>query len=242
MPPKCHHWQLSDPLQPVECLKHPKLCFWALHLWPAFCTFLCLFERTIVHTYVIYCESLRLPTISYILCAPHHFLLAIFPQLKQTLCPLTFWKFIVFDFPSAECLNRQSLDMQYRLRMHLPTFLVPIRSFLLDVFILKYLRSWLICTHSCGEHFILYSLKPFMSCGSSSTQSASILRNKCIGNCNSLSLVLFWSESDCSEVVISESSVRSITSSASSRHICCSRVLGHGLSMVTSTYVCLCVG
>ena len=179
---------------------------------------------------------------SVILRAPHHFLLAIFPQLKHTLCLLTFWKFIVFNFPSAEHLNGQLADMQYRLLRHLPTFLVPISSFLFDVFILKYLRSWLFWTHSCGEHLILYSLKPFMSCGSSSTHSASVLRNKCIGNCNSLSLVLFWSESACSEVVISESSVRSITSSASSRHISYSRVLGQGLSMVISSSACLCVG
>ena len=179
---------------------------------------------------------------SVILHALHHFLLAIFPQLKQTLCLLTFWKFIVFNFPSSECLNGQSLDMQYRLLMHLPTSLIPITSFLLDIFILKYLRSWLFCTHSCGEHLILYSLKSFMSCGSWSTHSTSILRNKCIGNCNTLSFVLFWSESDCSEIVIWELTVRSITLSASSRHIGCSRVLGHGLSMVTSSSVCLCVG
>ena len=91
-------------------------------------------------------------------------------------------KFVMLDFPSAECLNGQSSDMQYRLLMHLPTFLIPIRSFLLNVFILKYLRSWLFCTHSCGKQLILYSIKQFISYGSSSTHSPSILRNKCIGN------------------------------------------------------------
>ena len=141
---------------------------------------------------------------------------------------------------SAECLNGQSEDMQYRLPRHLPTFLVPISSFLLNVFILKYCRSWLFCTHSCGEHLILYSLKPSMSCGCSSTHSASVLINKCIENCNS-SLVLLWGDFGCSEVVVSESSVRSIKS-ASSRHIGCSIVLWQGLSTVTSSSVCLGVG
>ena len=125
--------------------------------------------------------------------------------------------------------------------MYLPTFLVPMRSYLLDIFILKYLRSCLFCTHSCGEHLILYSLKPSMSCGRSFTYSAAVLTNKCIGNCNLSSLVSFWSESDCSEVVILESSVRSITSSASSQLLACSKVLGCGLFMVTSSSLCLCV-
>ena len=45
--PECHCQQLPDPLQPVECLKHPNLCFRALLLWPAFCIFLCLFSDDI---------------------------------------------------------------------------------------------------------------------------------------------------------------------------------------------------
>ena len=127
---------------------------------------------------------------------------------------------MVFDWPSADwMLKWQLVDMQYRLPRHLPTFLVPLSSFLLDVFILKYRISWLFCTHSCGEHLIWYSLKPSMSCGSSSTHSASVLINKCIGNCIS-SLALLWGDPGCSEVVISESSVRSITST-STRHIGC---------------------
>ena len=161
-------------------------------------------------------------------------------QLKHTLWPLTFWKFIMFDWPSTECLNGQSADMQYRLPRHLPTFPVPNSSFLLDVFILKCHRSWLFSTHSCCEHFILYSLKPSMSCGSSSTHSASLLTNKCIGNCN-LSFVLLWGVLGCSEVVILECSVRSITST-SSRHVGCPIVLGHGLSIVVCSSVWLGVG
>ena len=43
---------------------------------------------------------------------PHHFLLAIFPQMKKTLCPPTLWKFIVFDFPPGQCLYGQLSDMQ----------------------------------------------------------------------------------------------------------------------------------
>ena len=136
---------------------------------------------------------------SVILHAPHHFLLAIFPQLNANLMSAHILKdSSCLIFLLLNSLNGQSSDMQYRLLMHLPTFLIPIRSFLFDVSswcLLKYLRSWLFCTHSCGEHLIWYSLKPFMSCGISSTHSASVLRNECIGNCNSLSLVLFWSES-----------------------------------------------
>ena len=79
--------------------------------------------------------------------------------------------------------------------MHLPTFLVPIRSFLLKECILNYPRSWLFWTHSCGEYFILYSLNPSISCGRSTTHSAAVSTNKWVGNCNSLLLVLYWRES-----------------------------------------------
>ena len=239
MSPLTNAWPTSACWMPQA----PKPLFWSTASLTCFLHIFVSFLRWHLCTPMWYTvRALDSLQYSAILHAPHHFLLAIFPLLKHTLCPLTFWKFVMFDFPSAECLNKQLVAMQYGLQRHLPTFLVPISSFLLDVFILKYLRSWLFCIHSCGEHFILYSLKPFMSCGSSSMHSASILRNKCIGNCNSLSLVLLWSESDCSEVVTSESSVRSITSSASSRHISYSRVLGQALSMVTSSSVCLSVG
>ena len=79
------------------------------------------------------------------------------------------------------------------------------------------------------EYLILYSLNPSISCGRSSTHSAAVLTNIWLGHSNSLWLVLLWSESNCWEVVISELSFRSITSSASSRLIGYSRVLGCGL-------------
>ena len=183
-------------------------------------------------------DSLQYSFIFYVL---HHCLLATFPQLKQILCPSAFWKLVVF-LPSAESLNGQSSEVQYRFLMHLPTFLVPIRSFLLDKCTLKFLRWRLIWTYSCGEHLILYRSNLSISCGRSSTHCAAVLANKGVGNCNSLLLVLFWSESNCWEVLILESSVRSVTSSASSRLIGCSRVLGYGLSMVTCSSVWLSVG
>ena len=61
--PWYHNWQLSDPPQPVECLKHLDHCFSTLHLWPV-SVFICVwFERTLVCNYVVYCEAIRLPVI-----------------------------------------------------------------------------------------------------------------------------------------------------------------------------------
>ena len=94
-------------------------------------------------------------------------------------------------------------------------------------------------THFYGEHLILNSFNPSILCGRSSTHAAVMLTNKWVGNSNSLLLVLYWTESGSWMVVVLELSVRSITTPASSRLIGCSKVLGCGLSMVTSSSVFL---
>ena len=168
--------QLPDPLHPVEYLKHPNLCFVAL--------------ASLTYLLYIFVSFLR-----WHLCAHIHDKLLVsqipdsilsFYMHHAIFCLLCFhnWSipygcshsecFIMFDWPSAECLNRtisrHAIQTYPGISQLSLSLLAPFFS---DVFILKYHRSWLFCTHSCGEHLILYSLKPPMSCGSSSTHSAS---------------------------------------------------------------------
>ena len=88
-----------------------------------------------MHTYVIYCEGLRLPAIfSHFTCtAP--FSAGFISTNEVNLMSTHILKVCHVQFTSAKCLNGQSADMQYQILMHLSTFLILIRSFLLDVFI-----------------------------------------------------------------------------------------------------------
>ena len=192
------------------------------------CIFLCLFERTFVCTYAIYCEALRLPAILSHFMHSTPFSSGNISAAEANLVSARILKACSVQFSFCWKLKWAIIGHAIQTSEASPNFPHPYEILPSWCILLKYLRSWLFCTHSCGEHLILYSLKPSMSCGSSSTHSASILRNKCVGNCNSLLLVLLWSESSCSGVVISESSVKSITSSASSWLLAWSKVLGHG--------------
>ena len=91
-----------------------------------FCVF---FKMTFVHTYMINCQGTRFLTVFCHFTCTTPFVLAMLPQLKHTLWSLTFWKFVMCDWPSAECLNGQSADMQYRLPRHLPISLSLLAPF-----------------------------------------------------------------------------------------------------------------
>ena len=118
--------------------------------------FLCVwFQWTLVHTYVVHCNTIWLLQYLVPSHAPHHCPLAQCPQLKQILCPFTFWKLEVLLFPCPEMLKVQSSEGQYVFPLHHSTFIVPIRAFPFEECNMKYLKSWLFWMHSLRKHLIL---------------------------------------------------------------------------------------